>query len=208
MRLCFSSPERRKRAIIITIAALAAIVIAILLTLENNKNSLEPAVPPEVDMGGLKKVEVIKPKVSYTWTEADAIALAQTAWGEARGCSTVEQAAVMWCVLNRCDAMGGSPVYQCGKPGQFHAYSTFNPVTDELYSLAVDVLNRWEHEKALIASVVNPDYDIVAESVGRVLPKDYLWFSGDGDHNYFRNAYEGGDTWGWTLPNVYESAAE
>jgi len=29
--------------------------------------------------------------------------------------------------------------------------------------------------------------------VGRVLPADYLWFSGDGERNHFRNAYRGGD---------------
>ena len=33
-----------------------------------------------------------------------ATALARTVWGEARGCSTTEQAAVAWCVLNRVDS--------------------------------------------------------------------------------------------------------
>lgn len=40
---------------------------------------------------------------------------------------------------------------------------------------------------------------------GRVLPSDYLWFSGDGKHNYFRNAYKGGETWDWSLPSPYET---
>ena len=41
--------------------------------------------------------------------------------------------------------------------------------------------------------------------VGRVLPADYLWFSGDGKRNHFRNAYRGGDRWDWSLPSPYES---
>lgn len=32
------------------------------------------------------------------------LALARTVWGEARGCTTTEQAAVVWCVLNRVDS--------------------------------------------------------------------------------------------------------
>ena len=42
-------------------------------------------------------------------------------------------------------------------------------------------------------------------NTGRVLPSDYLWFSGDGKHNYFRNAYKGGETWDWSLPSPYET---
>ena len=159
----------------------------------------ELCTPPSVDWGGINEVEVIEPMEAKTWTEADAIALAQTAWGEARGCRTAEQAAVMWCILNRCDAWGGSPAYQCGRSGQFYGYSAFNPVTDELYRLAVDVLVRWEKEKELAAAGSG-----LAKLSGRVLPRDYLWFSGDGVQNWFRNAYSGGDTWDWSLPDVYE----
>lgn len=41
--------------------------------------------------------------------------------------------------------------------------------------------------------------------VGRVLPPDYLYFSGDGKRNHFRNEYDGGQTWDWSLPSPYES---
>ncbi len=41
--------------------------------------------------------------------------------------------------------------------------------------------------------------------VGRVLPSDYLWFTGDGKRNHFRNAYRGGQIWDWSLPTPYES---
>ena len=40
--------------------------------------------------------------------------------------------------------------------------------------------------------------------VGRVLPADYLWFSGDSKRNHFRNAYKGGTVWDWSLPSPYE----
>ena len=36
--------------------------------------------------------------------EASKVALAKMVWGEARGCSTTEQAATIWCVLNRYDS--------------------------------------------------------------------------------------------------------
>ena len=38
--------------------------------------------------------------------EASKVALAKMVWGEARGCSTTEQAATIWCVLNRYDSGG------------------------------------------------------------------------------------------------------
>jgi len=40
---------------------------------------------------------------------SDEVVLAKTAYGEARGCSTTQQAAVMWCVLNRVD----NPISRC-----------------------------------------------------------------------------------------------
>lgn len=37
------------------------------------------------------------------------------------------------------------------------------------------------------------------------LPVFEVTFSGDGKHNYFRNAYKGGETWDWSLPSPYET---
>ena len=129
--------------------------------------------------------------------KSEAVALAQMAWGEARCCSTVEIAATMWTVLNRVDAtgfgMGNSLEYVISFPNQFQGYSSTNPVTDELYALAVDVLTRWQLERQGI------------DKVGRILPKDYLYFHGDGERNWFRNTYEHtGEYWDWSLPNPYE----
>lgn len=128
------------------------------------------------------------------WSEEEAVALAQMLWGEARGVpSDAEKAACVWCVLNRCDAYGKGILEVVSAPYQFAGYSPDNPVDETLKSLCEDVLTRYFDEKA-------------GESdVGRVLPSDYLFFSGDGERNYFRNEYEGGQTWDWSLPSPYES---
>jgi hypothetical protein len=129
--------------------------------------------------------------------ETDAEALARMIYGEARGvASDMEKAACVWTVLNRVDAEGYSDTIQgvVKAKGQFYGYSAKHPVLDELLELSEDVLARWEREKA---GEVN---------VGRVLPSDYYWFSGDGKRNRFRNVYRGRDIkyWDWSLPSPYD----
>lgn len=58
----------------------------------------EPPAPVEQPTEQPTEVEAIDP------LKADLEALARMVWGEARGCSTTEQAAVVWCVLNRFDS--------------------------------------------------------------------------------------------------------
>ena len=99
----------------------------------------------------------------------------------------------MWCVLNRCDLYGKGIIEVVSAPYQFVGYSPDNPVDEELKALCEDVLARYFAEQA-------GDTD-----VGRVLPSDYIFFSGDGKRNHFRNVYEGGQTWDWSLPSPYES---
>lgn len=122
--------------------------------------------------------------------------LAKLLYGEARGVeSETEQAAVVWCVLNRVDATG----YACGGnieqtvtfKNQFTGYDPDNPVEPELAKLAKDVLTRWYAEKAGYTNV------------GRVLPKKYLYFMGDGHHNHFTTEYKGDDCWDWELDSPY-----
>lgn len=133
----------------------------------------------------------------FTPNEADVEMIAKTIWGEARGVKSItEKAAVAWCILNRVDAKG----YACGGdieyvltfPGQFVGYDEDNPVTTECKEIAADVLTRWAAEKAGI------------EDVGRVLPKEYTYFTGDGKRNYFTDEWKGGNTWDWSLPSPYE----
>lgn len=142
-------------------------------------------------------VEVTEPHYEIVINEYEAIALARMAWGEARGCDTMEIAATMWCVLNRVDAWGGTVLRVVTAPSQFHGYSKKHPVEDHLYDLAVDVLTRWQMEK----QGASP------EEVGRVLPPQYLYFHGDGRHNHFRTHYKHKKAtyWDWSYPNPYET---
>lgn len=122
------------------------------------------------------------------------LALARTVWGEARGCTTTEQAAVVWCVLNRVDSpdFPDDILEVLEQPNQFTGYDPENPVWPEILALVEDVLDRWELEKTAVGDV------------GRVLPKEYVFFEGDGQHNYFRTEYRGGTTWDWSLDSPYE----
>lgn len=125
----------------------------------------------------------------------DVVTLAKLVYGEAGGVpSTTEQSAVIWCVLNRVDAgIFGDSIYSVvTSPYQFTGYRESNPVTDELYNLSEDVLERWYLEKA--------GY----EDVGRTLPKDYLYFHGSGGHNHFRQGYRDSVYWDWSLPSPYD----
>lgn len=122
------------------------------------------------------------------------VALARTVWGEARGCTTTEQAAVVWCVLNRVDRheWPDDPLEVVEQPGQFPGYDPEHPVWSDILALVEDVMDRWELEKTAVGDV------------GRVLPREYVFFEGDGSHNYFRAEFRGNDTWDWSLGSPYE----
>lgn len=132
----------------------------------------------------------------YVPDEAEVEMLARVIWGEARGVpSDMEKAAVVWCVLNRVDAERW-PDTVAGvvtEPSQFAGYSPDYPATEELKAIAADVLTRWERERR------------EGGDVGRVLPAEYFFFTGDGERNYFRTEFTGGTFWDWTLPNPYSS---
>lgn len=136
-----------------------------------------------------------EPEPTPTAPEADAVYLAQCLWGEARGIqSQTEKAAVAWCVLNRVDHPGfPDTVYGVlSAPNQFIGFSESYPVDPELLALAQDVLTRWRAEQT------------GADEVGRVLPKDYLWFSADGHgHNAFRATFRQSAAWQWTMESPY-----
>ena len=107
----------------------------------------------------------------------------------------MKRAAVAWCILNRVDAAGFPDTIEgvVTAKHQFAGYDPSHPVTDELRSLTVDVLQRWHSEQS---GEVN---------VGRVLPKDYKFFWGDGWENYFTNEWKGADYWDWSMDNPYEN---
>lgn len=76
------------------------------------------------------------------------------------------------------------------------AYRADAPIEEDLYLLAVDVLERWYREKR------------GEENVGRTLPAEYVYFWGNGRENFFRIEYQGKVYWDWSLPNPYEEREE
>ena len=112
------------------------------------------------------------------FTEDDVAAMAKMLWGEARGCTRDNQIKCVWVVVNRVDDERFPDTIQgvLSQPHQFHGYSESFPVTDELYSVAFDVLTRWSYEKQGIP-------------VRRELPESFLWFTGNGRENIFREVY-------------------
>ena len=99
-------------------------------------------------------------------------------WGEARGCTRDNQIKCAWVVCNRVDDERFPDTIQdvLSQPHQFHGYDSSYPVTDELYNIAFDVLTRWSYEKQGIP-------------VRRELPNTYLWCTGDGEQNHFREEW-------------------
>lgn len=84
----------------------------------------------------------------------------------------------MWVVCNRVDdpRFPDTITGVITQPSQFHGYDPSYPVSDELYTVALDVLTRWSMEKQ-------------GAEIVRELPSTYLYFTGDGMQNRFREAY-------------------
>lgn len=138
--------------------------------------------------------ESVEPKEATPMDDAITM-LAKLIWGEARGCSTTEQAAVVWNVLNRVDHpnFGDSIEEVILYPNAYDGYDPSNPVLEDHMRIAEDVIDRWTWEKW-----DGGDY-------GRVLPKAYLFFHGDGKVNWFRMEYEHtGEYWDWSFESPYE----
>ena len=139
------------------------------------------------------------PGSSVTWedlyppTQEEIQALAKVVYREARGIEDkAHQAAVIWCILNRVDAgcWGDTIMDVVTYPNAF-AYIEDTPVEQEFLMLAADVCERWNLEKA------------GQDDVGRVLPKEYLYFTGDGKLNHFTTEWGGTETWDWSLKSPY-----
>lgn len=113
------------------------------------------------------------------YTATDAKMIAKVMWGEARGIkSKTEVACIGWCILNRVDAGMGKNIEAVITAANQFFYKPSFPTTSQaggydLVALATDVLDRWSREKA------------GQTNVGRVLPKQYKWYAGDGSHNWF-----------------------
>lgn len=208
---CRAQARRRFLRVIfcLLVAVLAVIILARALTTETEAVAEPQQVTVKLETPAIPTVTPPAPSVepvasqvtepeeapARDWS-AEAEVLAKTVYGEARGCSTTEQAAVIWCVLNRVDSecafYPDDIIGVVTQPEQFIGYNAGHPVTQEHYDLALDVIDRWQREK-------NGEAD-----VGRVLPAEYFFFCGDGEHNHFRTEYTGGQTWDWSLDSPYE----
>ena len=125
---------------------------------------------------------ILSPLPSWEPAAEDVEAIARTLYGECRGVdSEAEKEAVAWVILNRLDAGYADTVLGVvSAAGQFAGYSPEHPLWPELVEVARRVLTLHHREQLGIA-------------VERVLPSAYLWFSGDGVRNTFRDAYGGGN---------------
>ena len=162
-------------SIILTIICAVLMAIATVYATVTAAKSVPEGVPPEVNTEGLC---VHEPVYKMYFTDADVVAVAKMLYGESRGCSIDNQQKAVWCVLNRVDdeRYPDSIIEVLSQSGQFHGYSPNHPVWNELTAVAEDVLTRWSLEKQGVA-------------VNRELPKSYLYFTGTGSENIFREEF-------------------
>ena len=164
------------------IMALVCIVLLVLLLCIVYARATwdDEALPARATVETAEAPEQTEAPVYYEmyFTEDDVAAMAKMLWGEARGCSRDNQIKCAWIVCNRVDDERFPDTIQevLEQPSQFHGYDPTYPVTDELYNIAFDVLTRWSYEKQGIP-------------VRRELPSSFLWFTGNGQENIFREAW-------------------
>lgn len=105
--------------------------------------------------------------------------IAKTVWGEARGCNELEQRKVIWCILNRVDSADfhDNIIGVIMAPNQFHGFHYDNPIQEEHYQLALEIISLWLQEKQGVV-------------IKRDLEKKYLFFSANSSgtgHNFRTN---------------------
>ena len=140
------------------------------------------------------EMDIVDLTIKNNFTDKEIDYIAKTVWGEARGLSKTQQAGVVWTILNRFDdgRFGKEIIRVITAPSQFAGYKSSHPVDPEIRNLVIDVLDRYAQEKAGI------------ENVGRVLPKDYLYFRGNGKTNLFSEKLNSNNTWDWSLESPYD----
>ena len=129
------------------------------------------------------------------FSEEEIDLLAKLIWSESRGIkSDMHKAAIVWSVINRINTLYRGCIKDLLYSGAYRQSYKKLPVDEKLRIIVIDVLNRYIRE-------VNGE-----EDVGRILPKEYIFWYGDGEYNYFRNNYRKPYTvWDWSLENPYNS---
>ena len=161
---------------------------------ENNPKPEEEAIDQTPVENITNGVEAVEPVIENPFTNEEIDYIAKTVWGEARGLSRTHQAGVIWTILTRYDEgkFGNGVIEVVTAPSQFAGYRSGNPVDPEIRELVVDVLDRYSQEKAGI------------KNVGRVLPKEYLYFRGNGKINLFSKEWNSKNIWNWSLESPYK----
>jgi len=129
------------------------------------------------------------------WSTDDIIALCKTVIGEAGTKSPEQMAAVVWCVLNRVDdlAFPDNIADAATQAFQFQGYNWWNPIDPNVEKIVLDVLERWQSEKS------------GETDVGRILPREYLYFLGDGTVNHYTKSFGADEEWDWSLLSPYQA---
>lgn len=149
----------------------------------NYSNTIHVLVTPKIKEKIQSKVYALDNEVNM---------LAKVIYREARGLDRTHRAAVAWCILNRVDSSRyANSIYEVITSPNQYAWNPNTPVLEEHTWVARDVVTRWLLEKEGYASV------------GRVLPNDYFFFTGDGSYNYFRQNFDSTTYWNWSLPTPY-----
>ena len=121
--------------------------------------------------------EFAPPKPPFTERELEM--LAQTVWGEARGCTPDEQRLVVWTVFQRVDAdrWGNSIEAVITAPWQFVGFYENHPIYPEKLELVREEAMRWW----------NGEQPPLLYPFATSLP--YFYFDGDGRNNWFREVW-------------------
>lgn len=172
-------------------------VINVYITIPATVDENEITVSSDDDITINQKMpEIVFKEDKKQWSYDDAVYLAKMAYGESRGVPVLhsefgdrsnayQNACAMWTVLNRVDAGWGNIAEVVTAKNQFVGYKSSNPVDSELLNLAFEILGDWS----------------VGNDTLRTLPKEYLYFRGDGKHNYFKT--QDGMKYDWSLPDPF-----
>ena len=127
------------------------------------------------------------------FTDGEMEMMAKVLYAEARGVeSKMEQAAVVWVILNRLDTGAwGHTIEDVVTYPNAVAYYESTPVNPTMMDIVIGVTTTYSKEKQGLPVV------------GRVIPKDYLYFTGDGERNHFTREWGSSEEWDWSLPNPY-----
>ena len=154
----------------------------------------EPSKPKQTSVSS--RVVQIKHYPEYVY-----IMGARMVHGEAGGVKSItERSGCLWIACNR--TISDDPFFPdqleevIAQECQFYGYDPNGEFTEADYNLAIDVFERFYREQ-------NGE---TAVAVGRSLPVDYLYFTGDGEHNWFTKT-QGGEpyVWGSQLVSPYKS---